>query len=167
MNAKEDERCSASVLVFRDIYFVGTDLPDDDYTTLVPRAKSTSVNHRKMPIIVEDKESKWKNSFERLFFTRLIEVKMWNNKKGDDGRKTTIQAITSRRSTLDQDHFEQTRSAPPSPAAKHFMLARTSRTKTLTTPIENVRATDSTISIWLTFRISRTLNRLQVNIRPQ
>lgn len=67
---------------------------------------------------------------------RLIEVPVWN-KKGDDGRKTTITAITRRRSTLDQDLFEQTRSAPPSPATKHLIKPRNSRTKTLTTPIEN------------------------------
>lgn len=42
----------------KTISLAGTDLPDDDYTTLVPRPKSVGVNNRKMPMIVEDKESK-------------------------------------------------------------------------------------------------------------
>ncbi len=42
------------------LYLAGTDLPDDDYTTLVPPVKQTNGAHRKLPqvpIIIENKEN--------------------------------------------------------------------------------------------------------------
>jgi hypothetical protein len=41
-------------------YVAGADLPDDDYTTLVPQSKATNVNNHKtskIPIIIENKEN--------------------------------------------------------------------------------------------------------------
>jgi len=41
-------------------YLAGTDLPDDDYTTIVPPLKQTNSTHRKLPnvpTIIENKEN--------------------------------------------------------------------------------------------------------------
>ena len=38
------------------ISLAGSDLPDDDYTTLVPQTRSINNPNRKIPTIIEDKE---------------------------------------------------------------------------------------------------------------
>lgn len=46
--------------ICKNIYLAGADLPDDDYTTLVPQSKpinSNSSNPSKIQIIIEDKEN--------------------------------------------------------------------------------------------------------------
>jgi hypothetical protein len=60
------------------------------------------------------------------------------NKKNGDERKTTITAISRRRSTLEQDLLDHTRSAPPSPALNYISKQRLSQAKISMDTIENV-----------------------------
>ncbi len=48
---------SIKEFIYKNIFLTGTDLPDDDYTTLVPQSKPANMNNRKIPIIIEDKEN--------------------------------------------------------------------------------------------------------------
>ncbi|CAF1218333.1 unnamed protein product [Adineta ricciae] len=99
-------------------FFSGTDLPDDDYRTLMPPPKKINVNTRNssaIPIIIENKE----NDPGRERSQTL-------NQKNLNQRKTTITAITRRCSTIDNDPVDQVQSAPASPTLQHHAKSRIS-----------------------------------------
>ncbi|UJR13617.1 hypothetical protein I4U23_000630 [Adineta vaga] len=100
-------------------FFSGTELPDDDYRTLMPLAKTPNVNNRnstQIPIIIENKENE---SVEKKVDSLA--------RKHIDRQRTTIMAITRRNSTTDNDSIDQTCSAPASPSLNHNVKSRKSR----------------------------------------
>ncbi|CAF1260823.1 unnamed protein product [Adineta ricciae] len=118
-------------------FFSGTDLPDDDYRTLMPPPKKINVNTRNssaIPIIIENKEndpgrerSEYDHRNENQFdgFTHKI-LGQTLNQKNLNQRKTTITAITRRCSTIDNDPVDQVQSAPASPTLQHHAKSRIS-----------------------------------------
>ncbi|CAF3899490.1 unnamed protein product [Rotaria sp. Silwood2] len=87
---------------------LGTDLPDDDYTTLVPPVKQINNAGRKLPvipIIIEHKE----NDLPGKKVKKL-------HSKSNDRRKTTITRVSRRQPSDDHDSIGYVQSAPSSPA---------------------------------------------------
>ncbi|CAF0909662.1 unnamed protein product [Adineta steineri] len=95
-----------------------TDLPDDDYTTLVPPVKQMNGANRKLPqvpIIVEEKENGSTSSLSKI--TK-------SNRKTGDQQKTAIAGISKRKPNIDNDLFNRSYSAPSSPALSHHSKQR-------------------------------------------
>ncbi|CAF1558429.1 unnamed protein product, partial [Adineta ricciae] len=115
----------------------GTDLPDDDYRTLMPPPKKINVNTRNssaIPIIIENKENDsgrkrseygHRNEYPFDVFTQKF-LGQTLNQKNLNQRKTTITAITRRSSTVDNDPVDQVQSAPASPTLQHHAKSRIS-----------------------------------------
>jgi len=107
------------------LYLAGTDLPDDDYTTIVPPLQQTNSTHRKLPnvpTIIENKENdspltkcidNKKQNLIKIFSFFMIVVKKSN--QNFDRRKTTVTGISRRRPTIDYNSIEHAQSAPSSP----------------------------------------------------
>ena len=55
-----------------------------------------------------------------------------------DRRKTTITKVSRRRSTIEHDFIQETRSAPSSPALNHITKRKLAYNKASLDPIENV-----------------------------
>ena len=112
----------------------------------MPQPKVTKVNNRKLsqiPIIIENKENNSTPTQSRrreqpvvgLFLQILGQTSM---KRHNNHRTTTITGVSSRRSTLEHDPIEQTRSAPSSPALYHRAKPRSYHNQISLDPISNV-----------------------------
>ncbi|CAF0951088.1 unnamed protein product [Rotaria sordida] len=100
-----------------------TDLPDDDYTTLVPPIKQINNSERKLPaipIIIEHKE----NDSSTKKVKRL-------NSKSNYQQNTTITRVSRRQSSVDPDSIGYIHSAPSSPALLYSAKRRSNHNHSL------------------------------------
>ncbi|CAF4592318.1 unnamed protein product [Rotaria sp. Silwood1] len=103
---------------------LGADLPDDDYTTLVPPVKKINNTERKLPqipIIIEHKEKD----------VSAKKVKKLNS-KSNDRQKITITRVSTREPSVDHDSIGYVQSAPSSPALLHSFRKRPNHNHSLT-----------------------------------
>ncbi|CAF3615357.1 unnamed protein product [Rotaria socialis] len=91
-----------------DTHDMGTDLPDDDYTTLVPPVKKINSTEKKLPDIPKIIEHAENDSLPK-------KVKQ-SNSKLNDRRKTRMTRISRHQASLDSEILAYPHSAPSSPS---------------------------------------------------
>lgn len=112
--------------------FFRTDLPDDDYTTIIPPVKQlTNATNRKLPIIPTIVESKETDP--------IVSKGKKPNSNSNDRRKMTITGVSRRHSTMEYDSFEHAHSAsaPTSPNLSHIGRQRSTTNQVHIDHIDN------------------------------
>lgn len=116
------------------VLLAGAHLPDDDYTTLVPPVKLSNLNFKRKSTSINEK----KDERSSLSPKSIIQDRH-SSSKIDNERKTTITGVSNRRSTIDADFIEQTRSAPVSPALNRSIKQRSIHRRIPLDTLVNVR----------------------------